>query len=380
MFRRPDGNVSLMASINMLSYASVGRDPAHVNISCGDMYYECVCGNNQDCRGAHAGCCEPSLWASREWIYSPFICENGTVFALTHNEFHELNTTVETRCLHPDCSNWAITSHVSHDSGRTFQRLRPAPAHLVAAAPYRMPKDGAGSDDGHGIPGRTSAMGYWAPSNIAQGRGNGFFYSIIHAFPHEAQTTASAWGTANPPIARNISGCGAGKPCGVGLCVMRTRDLSDPKAWRAWGGEQRGWNVRFVDPYGSEVIANPAKHVCEPVLNMAFPSLLWSTVHQQWLVAGGKDTNRTSRDNPDHRLFDCSEIQYALSDDLIHWSEPYPIYHPDCRGEASTVIYPSLMDPHSSSANFDTTGATPYIYVVNRFLGRSIQRVPIELW
>ena len=115
------------------------------------------------------------------------------------------------------------------------------------------------------------------------------------------------------------------------------------------------------------------------MLNIAFPSLLWSTVHQKWLVAGGNDNHNTSATNPDRRLFDCSEVVVALSDDLVAWSAPYSIFHPPCKSKGD-IIYPSLMDPSSSSANFDTVGEKPYVYFVNHALGRSIQRVPVEMW
>ena len=87
-------------------------------------------------------CCEPAQWASREWIYSPYAFQNDTVVALTHNEFHALNTTPDTRCDNPalitGCTNWAVTSHVSFNGGRAWERLRPAPDHLVAASPYHL--------------------------------------------------------------------------------------------------------------------------------------------------------------------------------------------------------------------------------------------------
>lgn len=72
------------------------------------------------------------------------------------------------------------------------------------------------------------------------------------------------------------------------------------------------------------------------------PSLLWSTVQNKWLVAGGKDNANTGRTNPDRRLFDCSEVVFALSDDLVHWSEPYSIYRPECAENKAGIIYPSV--------------------------------------
>ena len=349
MFRRADGNVTLIASISFASHAFIGPNASAaggLNLTC-DVYYDNACGNNVDCRLPQ--CCEPAQWASREWIYAPWAFHNNdTVVALTHNEFHALNTTPDTRCEgHSDCTNWAITSHVSFDGGRAWERLRPAPDHLVAASPYRMPPRGVGSVSGN------PSMGYWAPSNIAEK--DGWHYAILHAFPHGAQRTQTAWGAAYPPVARNVSGCSPGVgqgDCGSGNCVMRTRDLTDPRSWRAWGGSE--WNISFADPYHDDPFSPlvPEQHVCEPVLNLAFPSLLWSNVHSKWLVAGGKDNVNTSRTNPDKRLFDCSEVVFALSDDLISWSEPYSIYRPDCKGNRGGIIYPSVRCSTNNTESF----------------------------
>merc|ERR1712216_381018 len=162
-----------------------------------------------------------------------------------------------------------------------------------------------------------------------------------------------------------MGGCAPGSPCGVGNCVIRSRDLTDPLSWRSWTGE--GWEGRFIDPYRMNE-SSPQAHVCMPVLNLAYPSLLWSTVHQKWLAAGGKGST-----------FDCSEVVYVLSDDLVSWSESYAIYEPPCGSQPHGIIYTSLMDPSSSSANFDVVGAYPYVYFVNHMEGRSIERVPVQL-
>lgn len=66
-------------------------------------------------------------------------------------------------------------------------------------------------------------------------------------------------------------------------------------------------------------------------------------------------------------VWDCSLIVFALSEDMVTWSEPYPLYQPECKSEGDIFyqeIYPSLMDPSSPSANFDVVGQTPYIYFI----------------
>lgn len=139
-----------------------------------------------------------------------------------------------------------------------------------------MPPRGVGSITGN------PSMDFWAPSNIATSRdGSGWYYSIVHAFPHGVQRAHTAWGAAHPPVARNVSGCSASSApgsCGVGNCVIRTRDLTDPTAWRAWGGSE--WNVSFADPYHDDPFAPlvPEQHVCKPVLNIAFVSCVCSSI------------------------------------------------------------------------------------------------------
>ena len=58
---------------------------------------------------------------------------------------------------------------------------------------------------------------------------------------------------------------------------MRTNNLADPRAWRAWDGQ--GFNIQFIDPY-TDPYADPAAHVCEPVspsqLGVTAQGLVWS--------------------------------------------------------------------------------------------------------
>ena len=74
----------------------------------------------------------------------------------------------------------AITSFISTDGGRNFSRLRPAPGHLVAAQPYRMPKGGPTVG-----PGGRGPMGYEAPSNIMQSPKDGYYCktTMLHPSP-----------------------------------------------------------------------------------------------------------------------------------------------------------------------------------------------------
>ena len=105
MWRRKGGETTLIASVNLGSRANIGPDPAHLRHTC-DLYYNNTCGNQNwygrdsaPCSGDQAICCDPSKWADREWIFSPWIFpENDTVVALAHMEFHSQNNSADTMC------------------------------------------------------------------------------------------------------------------------------------------------------------------------------------------------------------------------------------------------------------------------------------------
>ena len=189
MWRRKSGETTLIASSNLGSRANIGPDPARLSHSC-HVYYNNSCGNQAYGAGPCASpiCCDPAKWADREWIFSPWVFpENDTVVALAHMEFHSQNNSAETMCdtLTPAnrgaCWFNAITSFISTDGGRNFSRLRPAPGHLVAAQPYRMPKGGPTVG-----PSGRGPMGYEAPSNIMQSPKDGYYCKTT--MPYFSQT------------------------------------------------------------------------------------------------------------------------------------------------------------------------------------------------
>jgi hypothetical protein len=82
---------------------------------------------------------------------------------------------------------------------------------------------------------------------------------------------------------------------------------------------------------------------------------------------------------------------FALSADLIHWSEhrllveaqlPWCPADPTRSGvlEPVNVLYPAIVDHADTTVNFETAGRTPYLYYT-RFndggLDRDLVRVPL---
>lgn len=119
-----------------------------------------------------------------------------------------------------------------------FHRWRAQFSPAAAAGPVgRHATLSDGARGGENVP-----TGYFNPTNVVAL--DGLLYSMFLAEPVGAQR--------------------------AGVCVMRTADIADPGAWRAWSGS--AFDVRFINPYQAAV-AEPARHVCAPVGSLpgAFP-------------------------------------------------------------------------------------------------------------
>jgi hypothetical protein len=230
------------------------------------------------------------------------------------------------------------------DGGASFEHARP-PTHLVAAIPYRYKPD-------------FGPAGIFQPSNIVRNAADDHYYALLRVQQHRDQPQ--------------------------GTCVMRTTDLADPKTWRAWGGS--AFDVRFIDPY-LEPEKAPQDHICQPVsyneIQLMVESLTFNTYLDRYLLVG-----TTVIREPDGET--VSGIYYSLSDDLIDWTPRELIVEVESTqthrcGDPDPVAYPSVLDPDSTSRNFETTGRRAYLYFT-RFnyeacketSDRDLVRVPIE--
>ena len=98
----------------------------------------------------------------------------------------------------------------------------------------------------------------------------------------------------------------------------RTQNVADPTGWRGWDGTD--FSVQFIDPY-TDSGASPAEHVCTPVspaqLNPRMTaSLTFNTYLNAWLLVD--DSDEPDPASPGKRI---SGFYYAVSADLIHWSQ-----------------------------------------------------------
>ena len=322
-FRDADGRVQLI-SADDINRRFVGANLDHLMHSC-----SVILGSDLNP--------DPAAFDDHEWIAAPYTLDGKTVYALVHDEYHAwerpgqcATVTYDVKCLYN-----AVTLAVSTDGGATYVDV--PPRRLVASVPYRyVPGDGP--------------TGIFSPSNIVHNERDGFYYALVYVNVRESY---------------------------VGNCLIRTKDLGDPGSWRAWSGGS-SFAMTFVDPYTSNQA--PAAHLCAPVSrqqpgDLQPNSLTYSTEARQWLLVGQA----------------VGGAYFSLSPDLLHWTPPKLFlaaqitWNYQC-GDPDPIAYPSVIDPKSTSRNFQTVGKTVYLYFTQfhytdcqQTLDRDLVRVPIQI-
>ena len=166
----------------------------------------------------------PWTYNNHQWLQSARVFQNGTGFAMIHNEFHgEQRSThnaswCSTTTNMGHCSDWSTDMATTVDGGATWQL---APLRPTIALPRQYRKDG-------------EIAGYGAIGQVVRGE-DGYFYG------HVARTY------------HNNTGAGPANTAAQGTCVFRTRDPGDPASLRGWNGS--AWSTQWVNPY---VEATPA--------------------------------------------------------------------------------------------------------------------------
>jgi hypothetical protein len=331
-FRNADGQVVLISS-HFVTRRAVGPNLDLVRLQC-----PVVMSSAEDP--------DPAKFNDREWLTAPYTLDGRTVYALVHEEYE--GYTHPGPCDpkdHLKCWFNSITLAVSRDGGATFSHA-PPPADVVASVPYRY------------VP-NVAFYGVFQPSNIVR-RDDGYYYSLVHVEKYKDQQPGS--------------------------CLIRTRRLSDPRSWRAWDGA--GFTVTFVDPY-SEPPPPPGGHICQPVSPNEIASMTESLTFNTYLDKFILVSATLDHDPVRRRV--VWGFYFSLSKDLINWThrklfkEVELLQSYRC-GDRNPVYYPSLLDPASTSRNFETTGRRPYLYFVRyRYancettLNRDLVRVPIEI-
>jgi len=306
-FRTADGEVRLIAS-HMDARAMAGPDLDRLRHDCRVIFR----GGRRD---------DPGAYDDRAWILSPYTLDGTTVYALVHNEFHgNLRPALCPSREYRRCWMNALTFAVSRDGGASFE-APPPPGRLVMALPWRYE-------------GERGRIGYFNPSNIVAH--DGHYYALVLTFRFRDQEP--------------------------GVCLIRSDRLDDARAWRGWDG--RGFTVRFADPY-RETIDDPRAHVCAPVGRGRLSESVSLVRHAQsgaWIALMA-----TTRPGPDGQP--VRGIHASVSRDLIQWSETVVVMRSAifqvfaCGTDSFSVAYPALIDPASPSRNFETFGATGWLYM-----------------
>jgi hypothetical protein len=307
-YRDAEGRVHLLAT-HYRNRAMVGQSLDELRVACGSRY-----------RGAEAD--DPAAFDDKVWIVSPYTDDGVVVHALGHQEYQ--GHLRPERCAQESymrCWRNAVIQLRSEDGGRRFTPATAAAPPVVAALPYRYS-------------GRHRyRSGYFNPSNIFGHEG--YHYAFVFAERFGAQRR--------------------------GACLIRTHDLADPDAWRAWDGN--GFGIRFVDPY-RETGFRPEEHVCTPVPGIAHTvlSVVRHTPSGLFVAVMTGTVRTTERGDPG------SGILVATSRDLIRWSRPRmllraPLLYAFGCGEDTVYGYPSLIDASSPSRNFETVDRTAHLYL-----------------
>jgi hypothetical protein len=327
-FRDSEGQVHLIIS-HYASYRMTGPSLNELEIDCNQIF-----SSDKDP--------DPSMFNDWEWIGSTYTEDGQTIYALIHNEYQ--GHTHPGKCPQGDyfpCWYNTVTLVKSTDSGQSFSHVNAPPDHLVAGLPYPY----IAGDGPNGIR---------APSNIIKGK-DGFYYSYL------------AVAEANPN--------------NQWVCLMRTDNLSDPKAWRFWNGVS--FDGQFINPY----LDAGESHKCPPlewddIGASLSDSITYNTYLNRYVLIG------VSADHIDNR--EVWGYYYAFSDDLIHWTRRKLLVEITLPWRAENFddvmyLYPSLLDPESESRNFDTVGKTGYLYYTRLNFGqgnldRDLIRVPVEFF
>lgn len=283
---------------------------------------------------------DPALFDDLGWIAATYSPDGRSVYALIHNEYqgHRRPDACPSG-QYMKCWSNTLTLAVAHDGGYSFARPTP-PLHLVATPPYKYAGEGS------------HPTGYFNPSNIIAR--DGHYYVYFWAAAQSAQSR--------------------------GACLMRSDNLGDASAWRAWNG--RSFAIRFADPYRGTV-RNNRDHTCFPVSAERLTSFVASIVRHRpsgvhvALMAGARPNG--------------TGIFATTSKDLLSWTDPVLIWPAalltrfDC-ADAEAYFYPSLLDPGSPSRNFEDVGNQAYLYLTRIRLEscrtgpeRDLIRIPIEV-
>jgi len=329
-FRDSTGTVHLIAS-HYINRAMIGPDLNDVVNDC-DIIYE---------DNANA---DPMTFDDLGWLESYYTVDGMTINALVSLDYHPYRHDLPcgiSSATADDCWYETIIQATSTNGGYNFTSPAEGEPRFVAGSEYVYSSS------------YTNSQGAFVPSNIISW--NGYYYVELSVVGQGVQPS--------------------------GECVLRTTNLSDPSSWRAWDGT--GYNVQFVDPAAYENGVDlpnfdPSAHVCKVVGSSNFTSELRNLL----VLPNGKGFLGVM-----YRIVTNADgsINYnaygTTSVDLINWTPGVLITSlPELNGTAYS--YPSMIDPTSTSRNFETiTQNSAYLYFTffhpDTTLDRDLIRYPL---
>jgi len=287
---------------------------------------------------------DPSLFDDNEWLAAPYTEDGSTIYALIHMEYHGWEHSSD--CQPPNhfpCWYNSVTLASSTDAGASYADAADPPNQLVASLPDRY-QAGAGP------------YGVLEPSNIV--KKDGYYYDFVRIDETNSDQQR--------------------------ICLMRTDDLTTAGSWRFWDGE--GFNVQMGDPYAlpdSALGGVPCAPISPDTLGVMDQSVTFNTYLNRYVMVGITAIHLEGRE--------VWGVLYSTSDDLIHWDQRQLLFEAKLPwtwqpGDGAYMLYSSLLDPNSTSRNFETSGQTAYVYFT-RFnrpqaqpLDRDLVRVPVEFF
>jgi hypothetical protein len=287
---------------------------------------------------------DPAQFDDNEWLAAPYTEDGSTIYALVHMEYHGWEHSSD--CQPPNhfpCWYNSITLAASSDAGASYADAADPPNQLVASLPDRY-QAGAGP------------YGVMEPSNIV--KMDDYDYAFVRI--DEASSDQQR------------------------ICLMRTDDLTSPGSWRFWDGE--AFSVEMGDPYtlpDTALGGVPCAAISTDALGVMDSSVTFNTYLNRYVMVGTTALHLGGRD--------VWGVLYSTSNDLIHWDQRQLLFEAKLPwtwqpGDGAYMLYPSLLDPSSTSRNFETSGKTAYVYFT-RFnrpqaqpLDRDLVRVPVEFF
>lgn len=338
-FRDSTGTVHLIAT-HYQHWASIGSSLNDVERDCSHLLY--AAGNDPD----------PEDFDDRGWLETFYTEDGETIHALVAMDYHpDHHAGLDCIAVANQCWYGTTVQATSTDGGYSFTSPAQGTPRFVAGPRERFDENEA------------DPLGTFVPSNIVEGPDGALYATLSYEL------------RAVPP----------NQPRSGGTCLIRTlpENIDDPTAWRAWDGT--GYNVAFTNPYLLSVPPPANANRCAPIagLQRAVRSLLKVEGQDFYLaISHGIMPGETTP----------SVIAYT-SENLRDWSAPikvkdlprYGQFGESCgtHGGVERWQYPSLLDPESTSINFNTTGTTAYLYATSitycNGVNRDLVRWPVTI-